>query len=470
MSFKSLLRCLLLFASTLAQAQLEAPLPGPVARALQAANIPVTAVAVVVQEAAATVPALSINAGAAMNPGSLMKLLTTYAALDTLGPAYTWTTEVWTNGVIIQGVLEGDLYLKGGGDPRLTFEQFWRLLRDLRARGLREVRGDLVQDRSLFQVGELPAFDDQPLRPYNVTPDALLLNFKTVRLQFVPVPGRDGIAVLAEPLPEGLAIDNRIRASHDGCGDWRAGLRMELPEQGHRLVLSGPYPIACGEKTLSLGVLGHPEYVLGVFRQLWQELGGSISGNLRSAAVPGDAHFLTRIESPPLAEVLRDINKFSNTVMARQLFLTLGAAAGNGAAPADAAAEVRAWLTMKQLDFPALVLENGSGLSRRERLSAGSLTRLLADAWQSPLMPEFVASLPIAAIDGTMMKRLNQNGAAGRAHIKTGSLDGVKAIAGYVLDRAGKWQIVVFLVNHPNAAAAQAAQDALLQWVFERGA
>ena len=470
---KILFALLLAWLAVPANAQYEERLPVPVARALKAAAIPMSAVAVLVQEVSVHVPRVSVNAGQPMNPASLMKLLTTYAALDMLGPAFTWKTEAWIAGELKDGTLKGDLYLKGGGDPKLTFEQFWLFLRSLRARGLREIRGDLVLDRSLFAVPATADFDDQPLRPYNVAPDALLLNFKAIRLQFVPHPGESRIAILAEPLPDNLELVNRIKPGNNGCGDWKEDLHAEVSQQDRRvrLILSGSYPTSCGEKTWNLGVLSHPEYVAGVFRQLWQELGGTLTGGLRQAPVPESARLLAGRESSSLAEVVRDINKYSNNVMARQLFLTLAAESGQGqATAADADLAVRAWLTRKDLRFPELVLENGSGLSRHERISAESLRQLLATAWKSPLMPEFIASLPLAAIDGTMKKRLKLNAAAGQAHIKTGSLEGVKAIAGYVHDRKGKWQIVVFLINHANAVAGQAAQDALLQWVYARGA
>ncbi len=483
-------------AASPAHAQYEERLPVAVAKALKAAGIPQDNVAVVVQQAEAVLPRVSVNATQAMNPASLMKLLTTYAALELLGPAYTWKTEAWTLGKLADGVLEGDLVLKGGGDPRLTFEQFWLLLRQLRARGLRDIRGDLVLDRSLFETAEANGtdagsgqFDDQPLRPYNVSPDALLLNFKSLRLQFVADAEKKILAVLAEPLPSNLDVISLITPQNGGgngnCNAWKEALRVDLtrqnaPDRRARLVLTGRYPLACGEKTWNLGVLSHPHYVEGVFRQLWQELGGTLSGGLREAVLPAEVRLLASIESPPLAELIRDINKFSNNVMARQLFLTLGAqslsvagAASTGRTPparaADADAAIRAWLAQKQLRFPELVLENGSGLSRQERIAAENLARLLAAAWKSPLMPEMIASLPLSGVDGTMRKRLKQNGIAAQAHIKTGSLEGVKSIAGYVLDSGGKWQIVVFLVNHPNAAAAQPAQDALLEWVYARG-
>jgi D-alanyl-D-alanine carboxypeptidase/D-alanyl-D-alanine-endopeptidase (penicillin-binding protein 4) len=345
-----------------------------------------------------------------LNPASVMKLVTTYAGLELLGPAYAWKTEAYASGPLRDGVLEGDLVLKGYGDPRLGYEQFWLLLRQLRAKGLREIRGDLVLDRSHFTaVAHDPArFDNEPLRPYNVGPDALLLNFKSV---------------------------------------------------------------SCEEQRWNIAVQDHPQFVLGVFRQLWTELGGTFTGDVRDGPVPAEARAVGVLPSPTLAEVVRDINKFSNNVMARQLFLTLGMESGKrpaGAADADAA--IRAWLDARGLAVPELVLENGSGLSRRERISAEGLGRVLQAAWRSAVMPELIASLPVTATDGTMRKRLKQNGVAGQAHIKTGSLEGVRSIAGYVLDKSGRRWIVVFFVNHAGAGGAQAAQDALLQWVYERSA
>ncbi len=455
-------------------------LPPAVLQALQTAAIPQESIAVVVQElSAGSLPQarIRLNAGQPFNPASLMKLLTTYAALELLGPSYTWKTEAWTNGSLAEGVLEGDLILKGGGDPKLTLEQFWLLLRQLRARGVRDIRGDLVLDRSLFDLPksngtEAELFDDQPLRPYNVSPDALLLNFKSLRLQWLPDQERKTVALLVEPRPANLDIVNLVKPGpgRNGCGAWREALRADVSyhRQRARLILTGTYPLSCGEKIWHLGVLSHPDYVDGVFRQLWQELGGTLAGGLREAGVPEQARLLASIESPPLVDVVRDINKFSNNVMSRQLYLTLGSASANATRHSqDGATAIRSWLESRELNFPELVLENGSGLSRRERLAADSLVRLLLLAWKSPLMPEFLASLPLVAVDGTMKRRLTHQGIAGQAHVKTGSLEGVKSLAGYVLDRHGRWQVVVFLVNHANAAAAQAAQDALLLWVYQ---
>ena len=335
----------------------DARLPVTVTAALKAAAIPVNAVGIYVQEAGADSPRLAVNATQALNPASTMKLLTTFAALDVLSPAYTWKTEARVDALLANGVLAGDLYLKGSGDPKLTFEQFWLLLRQLRAEGLRDIGGDLVLDRSLFNLPapDPAAFDSQPLRPYNVSPDALLVGFKTVRLALTPNAATKTLQVAAEPLPANLDISNLAHLSNNGCGDWKEGLRADVARRGerYRLVITGSYPASCGRKNWHLAAMPHADYVRGVFEQLWRELGGSIKGGVRDGSAPATAHVVGSIESPTLAEIVRDINKFSNNVMARQLYLTLATeSTGRPARPEDADATLRAWLDAKHLRFP----------------------------------------------------------------------------------------------------------------------
>jgi len=462
---------LLLFGTELAAAQ---SLPGAVELALKRANIPLTSVAAYVQDVDGAKPLLAHNTAQAMNPASTMKLLTTYAALELLGPGFTWKTDVYAGGKLQDGALQGDLILKGHGDPKLTLERFWLLLRGLRALGVRDIGGDLVQDRSYFEpAAHDPAkFDAEPLRAYNVGPDALLLNFKAIRFKFVPDVRAKSVTVIAEPRPPGLEFAAAVRASDGACGDWREGISADFRSNGAtaRATFAGSMPASCGEQYWTASLLSQPNYVYGVFRQLWEELGGTISGGWRDGSVPADARLLATGESATNAELVRDINKFSNNVMARQLFLTLGAEMlqlpGNGERSAQA---VRAWLAEKRLDFPELVLENGSGLSRQERISAEHMGQLLLAAWRSAVMPELMASMPIVAYDGTMRRRLRSESVAGQAHIKTGSLNDARTLAGYVLDKRGRRRVVVLFVNHANAAAAQPAQDALLEWVYEGG-
>jgi D-alanyl-D-alanine carboxypeptidase/D-alanyl-D-alanine-endopeptidase (penicillin-binding protein 4) len=441
---------------------LAAGLPEPVAKALRDAKVPQSSVSVVVQEVGAQPAALTLNAGAARNPASVMKLVTTYAALELLGPAYRWKTEAYLDGE--------DLVLKGSGDPKLTYERFWILLRNLRARGLREFR-DVVLDRSAFTSIELAPIDDELYRPYNVLPDALLVNFKSLR--FVFLPENDRVRLFVEPSLPGLEVVNSLRLSHGACPDGRAFrdlTQATFQSRPPRAAFTGVYPASCGEKEL-LVALHHPEdYVAGMIRLLWSEMGGSWKGGLREGVVSPEAKLLYAHESDPLAEIVRDINKFSNNVMARQLYLTIAAELGGVPAHPDTAARAIAqWLVFKGINAPELVLENGSGLSRNERVSAATLMALLQAAWKSAVMPEFVASLPVAASDGTMRRRLHGEPVSGNAHMKTGLLVDARAMAGYVLDRNGRRHAVVMIANHPNAPQAEPAFDALLQWVRARG-
>jgi D-alanyl-D-alanine carboxypeptidase/D-alanyl-D-alanine-endopeptidase (penicillin-binding protein 4) len=372
-------------------------------------------------------------------------------------------------------VLEGSLFIKGYGDPKLTLESMWLLARALRERGLSELRGDLVLDRSHFDAsGYDPArFDGEPLRPYNVGPDALLVSFKSVRFLFVPDASRGVVRVLASPHPRELELVNALKLTEGGCNDWRERMRAEFQPgpAAARAAFSGEYPRACGEREWNVALLAHPVYAAAVFREVWAAAGGAWTGGMREGPVPPTAQLLYRHESAALAEIVRDINKYSNNVMARQLYLTLGAGAGAAPARLDGAFQaVREWLAAKRLAMPELVIDNGSGLSRIERISAHGLAALLQSAYRSAVMPEFIASLPLVAVDGTMRRRLRNGGTAGQAHIKTGTLHDVRSIAGYVLDREGRRHVVVMIVNHPNAARAQAAQDALLAWVYEGGA
>ncbi len=458
--------------SALAQ-DLASRLPLPVAQALQQAGIPEASVGIYVQDVHAERPLLALGDERAFNPASTIKLLTTFAALDQLGPAYTWTTEAYTTGTQQGDALGGDVILKGYGDPRLTLENFWLMLRALRGRGVREIRGDLVLDRSYFAAenGDPARFDSEPTRPYNTPPDALLVNFKAVRLQFSPDPERRKVDVIAEPPLAQVQVVNNIALDNEPCGDWVGRLKLTAlgDAASARLLFGGSYSAACGEKTRAYSVLDHSHYVHALFALLWRELGGTFTGGVRNGETPPGARLLLAHQTQSLAEIVRDINKFSNNVMARQLYLSLGAIALGAPATGDKGSRAaKQWLTSRRLSFPELVLENGSGLSRVERISARNLGLLLHAAHRSPVMPEFISSLPLVAVDGTMKKRLASAEVAGQAHIKTGSLSGVRAIAGYVLDSKGRMMVVVCIVNHARAQAAQPLQDALIKWVYGR--
>lgn len=463
--------------ATWAVADMEA-VPQSVAVALEAAGIAREGVGIYVHDLHNDRTILSAGADLALNPASVIKLVTTFAALELLGPAYTWKTEAYLDGTLADGRLEGNLLLKGYGDPKLTFEHFWLFLRELRSRGLREIDGDLLLDRSFFAVEEHdPAqFDNEPTRPYNVGPDALLLNFKSFHLHFVPeqdlASGTDPrgsglnhagerIGVFSVPDLAPVTVVNNFQLAPGYCDIWP----HNPVHDGNTLTFSGLFPAGCGEKSRSFSLLSANDYMESVFRQLWLELGGSWSGEVRDGLVQDNARLFASRESAPLAEIIRDINKSSNNVMARQLYLTLGTRDGGRPATLEQSDRVlRQWADARNLRFQEMVIDNGSGLSRTTRFTAYELGEMMRLAWRSPLMPEFVASLPLVAVDGTMRKRLGNSPVAGQAHIKTGYLDGVRAIAGFVNDAQGHTLAVAFLINDAAARHAQAALDALLEW------
>ncbi len=460
-------------------------LPPSIIKALVKAQVPPEAVSFLVVEAnGQQPPRLRHRVDQAMNPASVMKLVTTYAALDSLGPDFTWITSVIADGTLSNGRLDGNLLVRGGGDPKLVVERLQGLLGQVQASGVREVRGDIVLDRSAFALPPpRPAeFDGEPLRPYNVQPDALLINFKSLVMTFTPDRAQDRVLVRSEPPLAGVQIDTSVPLLTTPCGDWRSGLRASL-DQPLRVQFQGGYPLACGERVWPTAYADPASFAARAMEGSWRQLGGALSGTVRDATpaersawqrtgtVSGQKPPM-RLDAPslPLIDVLRDVNKFSNNVMAQHLLLTLGLQAKPpeqtpGSAEAGRAA-VLAWWQKTLPAAPPPLVDNGSGLSRSERISAASLGALLTHAQHHRLAALFADTLPIAGVDATLRERLK--GVAGQAFLKTGSLRDVSAVAGYAQSPGGPRFVVVGLINHPQASAARPALDALVQWALQQ--
>ncbi len=488
--------CMLLQAPVQAQA-----LPPELEAALTRSRLPRDAVALLVLEAdreSKAAPRLSHRATQPMNPASVMKLVTTYAALDLLGPAFTWSTPVYLEGAVRDGTLYGNVFIKGQGDPKLVLERVWLLLRRLQGLGIRNIAGDIVLDRSAFEVPDAdPAsFDGEPLRPYNAAPDALLINYKAVVMTFSPDASSGSARVQWDPPLFGVQTPASVPLLAGECGDYRAALKADFSDP-LRLRFAGGYPASCAEKAWPVAYADPASYAARAIQGLWLDMGNRLGGSVRHGTVPapllaGKPAF--EANSPALADVIRDINKFSNNVMAQQLFLTLGRAAPAdagadatpspspaGAMPSSApsstmpltggsftasrAALQRWW--RERLGDDAPVLDNGSGLSRHERISAQALARLLLSAYRSPWMPELMSSLPISGVDGTL-KRFKGR-ATGSAHLKTGSLSNVIARAGYVDGASGRRYVLVAFINHAsaNSDAGRAFMETLVEWTIK---
>lgn len=461
----------------LAVAQARAELPPPLQRALDDAGMPAGAAALVVAPLGGGPRWLEHRPDEPMQPGSTIKLVTTLVGLEQLGPTWRGRTRLLAAGPVIDGVLHGDLVLQGQADMDLGWQDLQALLQRARHRGLVEVRGALVLDRGFFRPTRpdrgVPPFDEAPEFAYNVVPDALLVDQNLVRMEVFVDPQRGLQVVPVTPLA-GVRLTHELTLVEGDCSRWDEGwkppeLRPQKLTRTLDLVLRGTWPQAC-DRALALNVIERDEFVGRLVRSLWQGIGGRWRGPVREGRTPPDATLLAERQSRPLAELVRSINKSSDNTMTRTLYLALGQAApGDEAEPTAARADraVRQWMTARGIDATGLVLDNGSGLSRAERLSAAQLAAVVRAGANGRWGPEFVSSLPVVGLDGTMRRRLTQGPAAGWARLKTGTLRNVVGLAGTLPDAAGRPLVVVALFNHDRASPRQMRPviDAWIDWI-----
>jgi len=447
-------------------------LPDAVSAALARAKIPPAGFSAFVQEVGQDKPILAYNADTPRNPASTIKLVTTYLALESLGPTFKWKTTALAAGTPRGGVLDGDLYLKGSGDPYLVLERYWLLIREIRLRGVREIRGDLVIDNSQFDVGDVDPgdFDGRPYNSYNVIPDALMVNFQAVNFMFRPDAAGNRVEITADPLPSNLRVRNQVQLIDGRCGGSGNSINFTVESLGGRdeATFTGRFSRQCAEYRVTRSLMKAPEYAYGVFRALWEESGGSIGGGFRHAVAPATGmQVLATLDSVPLTDVITGINKYSNNVMARHLLLTLGAQRFGPPGTVDKGRRaIQDELVRLGLAFPELDIGNGAGLARDTRISVRSLTQLLLAAEGGLYGSEFESSLALAGLDGTAKRRFGSKEFAGHMHLKTGTLNNVHALAGYVQTPGGRKFALSMIQNAPGWA--DEVQQALLRWVMRQ--
>ncbi|WP_417565846.1 D-alanyl-D-alanine carboxypeptidase/D-alanyl-D-alanine-endopeptidase [Marinobacter sp.] len=410
-----------------------------------------------------------INADTLMSPGSIMKLVTTFAALEVLGPNHRWDTDFLTDGAMIGDTLTGNLYVRFGGDPKLTIERLWTTLRDLRSMGITRIEGNLVLDGSYFEVdGGFPSFEDNgdnPHAPFLVEPSAYLTNLNLVHLQ-VRADER-GTQAWSTPSLGEIVIDNRVVATAEGpCPSRRSFEWQPIFHDDQRVTVrvTGELPQGC-RTTTYMSLLPHEQYTASLIRSLLTDMGVDISGNDLNGVTPDDARLVMKTTSPDLVSMVRDINKWSSNVMARQLLLTIGAENRLENENDDRVAGIRViyeWLEDKGINTAGMVIDNGAGLTRHGRISARQGTQILQHAWNSAYSADLMASMPIIAMDGTMARRLRNTGMDGEGRIKTGYLENVRSIAGFTRDANNTTWAVVGMVNNDPAWNGQAVLDRIL--------
>ncbi|MRW90275.1 D-alanyl-D-alanine carboxypeptidase/D-alanyl-D-alanine-endopeptidase [Duganella sp. FT80W] len=502
-----------ILAALLTAGSAHATLPEPVAALMQSSQIPPEAAGVLVLRGDSVL--VSHNAAQSMQPASTMKLFTTMTALEQLGPVFRGRTELRSGAEVVNGVLQGDLILRGGADADFNEDALTHMLQALRSQGIRKIKGDIVIDRQLFQptrpdAGQ-PPFDEYPWAYYNVIPNAALVNTNLLKVEMRS--DGDKLSLTMLPALDNVSIRSDMKLTNTACASWENGWRTpDYTRKGERIevVLHGTFPKDCTKST-SINVLDSQDYLARLLLSEWRQLGGSLSGEVREAqapqpaaddgAAPALASATARLASPvapqpatrllaehvsrSLPEIMRDTNKQSDNTLARTIFLSLGSLeadpmlgskplppdASGASTPMRAETAIRGWLQQHGIDGNGLILDNGSGLSRTERATPAQLAGVLQAGLKSLWMPEFLSSLPIAATDGTMRRRLKDSPAAQRARLKTGSLKGVIAIAGYVPDANNQPCIVVAILNDEHVAngAGRAVLDALVDWVARQG-
>jgi D-alanyl-D-alanine carboxypeptidase/D-alanyl-D-alanine-endopeptidase (penicillin-binding protein 4) len=464
----------------------HAQLPEPVTQVLRTTGIAEDAVSVLVLRDEQTV--LAHLADRPMQPASTMKLVSTLVGLETLGPVFRGRTELRTTGELEGETLKGDLVLRGGADADLSGEALENMLRSLRYQGIRKIQGHLVIDRQLFNPARAdlgtPPFDESPEAYYNVIPDAAMINKNMLQLDLRSTGAR--LKVQMQPELQGVTISHDMKLIDANCENWESGWKLPeaVPQEngGIKVMLHGTFPKNCNQ-SYSINVVDRQEYMDRLFRATWKRLGGTISDTTIEGVTPPGSRQLAAHLSRTLPEIVRDTNKPSDNLLARLIFLSLGALEADpalGSRPqagsldptlsrSDAA--VRNWMRAHGINDTGLVLENGSGLSRLERITPIQMGGLLLAGLRSPWAPEFQSSMPIVAVDGTMRRRLHGSPAAGRARMKTGTLRNVVALAGYVPDATGKPLVVVAFVNSDLASngRGRAVVDALVDWVTHLG-
>jgi serine-type D-Ala-D-Ala carboxypeptidase/endopeptidase (penicillin-binding protein 4) len=451
-------------------ATLAAGLPDQVQRVLTGLGVGDDDVSILIRRVGATESLLNHNADTPRNPASVMKLVTTWSALELLGPAFTWPTEVYFLDAFDGATLHGDIGIKGYGDPFLVAEELWKLLHALRRLGLEEIQGNVLLDTSFFELEPVDpgAFDDQPYRTYNVPPTALLANFKAIRFQFFADQVNGRVRIATDPELANLDIRNRLRLVDGPCRAYQAGVSFNVLDRDeiNQIEFDGNFSAGCSGFGLTRTVLQHDSYFFGLFESLWREVGGRVRGGVRDGIIPSTADRVLTWQSPPLGEIVRSINKNSNNVMTRQLLLTLGATQPEPPGTiAKGLESIEEFLRQRGIHDGSLVMENGAGLSRNARVSARMLVDLLDAADRSPYAPEFIASLSLAGEDGTTRGRFN--GRESVLHLKTGRLDHVSALAGLAHASDGADYALAILVNTPEAhrGLGQEIEEAVLAWL-----
>lgn len=458
--------------------------PDAVWAALQRAGISPANVGLMAQAVDdGAVPLVAHNELQVLTLASTTKLVTTLAALENLGPRFRWQTRAYLMGRLDQGVLDGDLLIVGGGDARLTSADLQQWFRLMQQKGLRVVRGNIILNRGAFQTKSsdhagtpVPSAGN----PHHAWPEAFMLDEGVITVDLAQQ--GDQVVPTMRPRLDGVEFLNLTTVRRVKCGAARQPLQplvasFEELYSPMRLLIQGDWVPGCSPSRLVVAALPGSHFAPLAVAAAWRDAGGVLEGQVvqpQSAYAPaslakGAKPFAVR-ESPLLGSLLRDMNKWSNNLLARHLMLSMSK--GFPARPAtmpEARKRIGQWLERHGLGPVDLQVDNGSGLSHDEKGRAQALVQLLRQAWLAPYGRELLQTLPVAGEDGTMSTRMTSSVARGKAFLKTGTLIDTRSLAGYVLAKSGRTYAVVAIINDPKATKGVPALDAFIEWIVDNG-
>ncbi|HRH18023.1 MAG TPA: D-alanyl-D-alanine carboxypeptidase/D-alanyl-D-alanine-endopeptidase [Aquabacterium sp.] len=473
-------RCLcLLWVLVLAAWPVQAA-PDGMWAALQRAGISPDKISLMAQPVDGGAPLLAHNEARSFTLASTTKLVTSLAALDQLGPRFRWQTRAYLLGPLHQGVLEGDLLIVGGGNARLSAEDLRGWFRQMQQKGLHTIRGHIILNRGAFQTRSSDhAGTPVPnsANPHHAWPEAFVLDEGVITIDAKVVGA--GLDLQMSPRLDGVTFLNLSKVKKVKCSALKQPITVSFEElyQPPRILVQGDWAPGCSPSRFTIATLPGSRFAPMAVAAAWRDAGGVLDGLVMQ---PESAYAMAHLarshkpfavhESARLGSLLRDMNKWSNNLMARHLMLSMSR--GFPARPAtltEARQRMAQWLTKQGLGRADLSLDNGSGLSHDERGKAQALVQLLRKAWSGPHAQALMQSLPVAGQDGTLSNRLTQSSARGKAFLKTGTLVDTRSLAGYVQGRSGRMYAVAAIINDPKATKGVPALDAFIEWIVDNG-
>ena len=415
-------------------------------------QIPENKLSIILEDSESGERLISINPSTTRSPGSVTKIFTAFAALDLLGEAYQWRTDAFIEKENNNQEIVDHLLIRGGGDPSFSLKDLEKLILNIRAKGIREIRDDIYFDQTFFRQRKKSTakFDKSPLRPYNTMHSSLIINSNKIDLSFNlnEQTGKPDITPLF--LPIGIEIENNLSVGSGKCKDFRSKVTFDekFRKQTLTILINGVYPAQCKNLDHDLAITRTEHYFFGVFKKLWLNSGGTINGYYKKKNKSNKHVLVAHVFSEELSTALEMMLKESDNLTARNIFLSLPEFSKRK--------ELR---NSRKLLYGSMkenniywhfrnIIDNGSGLSRVTRIKAESVMSLIQEIDQGTKFSSIKSMLPISGVDGTLKNIYQSKLLRGQLRLKTGTLNGVRCLAGFITTKSGNEYRFVFMHNN----------------------